>query len=188
MRRFVFSFLLFSSLLLTSNAYAGESRNSACSDFHKKTFAQIEVSQCTRRLLASRPSEDQTMQESKSAFEKLFQAWTDSFNRKDLPGSCSLFSKKVVADYRGVPRKNFTSICDGFKKVFAEENKSYKYSFKLHDVYTSGNLAAIRITWHLTITEQGKPPSKVVDQGLDVLERDKSGHWQIINYVAYQEI
>ena len=120
-------------------------------------------------------------------FEDLFKKWTDAFNRKDIVGSAGLFSRKVVADYQGVPRKNYTTIYYGFKKIFGETKQQYKYRFKLRDLYRSGDLAAVRITWYLDISEEGKPTTTVEDQGLDVLQRNKDGTWQIINCIAYPE-
>ena|SRR5260221_9735838 len=137
-------------------------------------------------LSVSRAHADQNQSDT-AMFETLFQQWTDSFNRKDTAGACSLFSKNVVADYRGVPKKNFASICDGFKKIFADEQKHYQYRFKLCNVYRSNDLAAVRITWYLTISENGKPTTEIEDQGMDVLKRDKQGRWQIVNYVGYQD-
>lgn len=117
-------------------------------------------------------------------FQHIFSVWTDAFNRKDLAGSCDLFSVHVEANYQGAPRKNYESICNGFKKVF-QENRDYKYHFKLHQVYHSNDMASIRVTWYLQIYKHGKVISRTVDEGLDVFQRDKEGRWKIIYYLAY---
>jgi len=124
----------------------------------------------------------------RAMFQALYQRWTDAFNRKDLAGSCALFSPNLVADYRGVPRKNYATIKGGFEKTFARFNSNCKYSFKLHEIYRSGNLAAVRVTWYLTVTERGKPASSVTtqDEGLDVLEKGRDGRWQIVNFLGYE--
>jgi uncharacterized protein (TIGR02246 family) len=137
-------------------------------------------------VLAAPPSN--ANQETDSAmFERLFQNWTNAFNRKDLAGTCNFFSKDVVADYRGVPHKNYKSICDSFKKTFAENDRRYKYRFKLHEIYRSGNLAAVRVTWYLSISKDGKPISETTDQGLDVFRKEKDGTWRIVNYLGYEQ-
>ena len=123
----------------------------------------------------------------KKTFEKLFTDWSTAFNRKNLAASCALFAKSVTADYKGAPRKNYTSICDGFKRVFNDTSKTYTYHYKLRHVYRSGNLAAVRITWYLEVAEAGKPTSNTTDQGIDVLRPNQNGQWQIINYLAYEE-
>jgi ketosteroid isomerase-like protein len=117
-------------------------------------------------------------------FERLFSAWANAFNHKDLKGSCNLFSVNVAADYQGIPTKNHESICNGFKKIFREK-RHYEYHFKLHEIYRSHDWASVRITWYLEISQQGKVISKTQDEGLDVLHRNNQGDWKIINYLAY---
>lgn len=117
-------------------------------------------------------------------FHHIFSSWTKAFNHKDLANSCDLFSKKVTANYQGAPPKDYQSICSSFKKIF-QEKRNYKYHFKLHQIYRSGNWASVRITWYLTISEHGKIISQTIDEGLDVFEQDQKGHWKIVNYLAY---
>ncbi|EKD71017.1 MAG: hypothetical protein ACD_46C00297G0004 [uncultured bacterium] len=119
-------------------------------------------------------------------FQEVFSQWTKAFNQKDLTGSCNLFDKSLTASYQGYSTKNYTTLCDGFKKVFAEKNRRYHYRFKLHQVYHSADLAAARITWYLTINEKGKAPIKVQDEGMDVLKKYEDGKWKIVNYLAYK--
>jgi ketosteroid isomerase-like protein len=121
------------------------------------------------------------------AFHKLFTNWTSAFNNKNLPASCDLFAESIHADYRGTPQRHYSDICDGFKKTFSDKNKNYQYSFKLHDVYRSGDLAAARITWYLQINENGKHVSTTQDEGMDVLKRNGAGQWKIVNYIAYED-
>ena len=87
---------------------------------------------------------------------QLFSHWTTAFNHKDLSATCALFAKNVSANYRGVPRKNYASICAGFKKIFHNSNTQYRYQFRLHQIYRAQDLAAVRITWYLQILEKGK--------------------------------
>lgn len=117
-------------------------------------------------------------------FQNIFSSWTNAFNRKDLENSCNLFSPDIHANYQGAPQKNYQSICNSFKKIF-QEDRDYKYRFKLHQIYRSDNLASVRVTWYLQISEHGKVISETVDEGLDVFEQDQTGHWKIVNYLAY---
>jgi ketosteroid isomerase-like protein len=117
-------------------------------------------------------------------FQEIFSTWTSAFNRKDLDTSCGLFAKNVSAHYQGTPPKTYTSICNGFKKIF-QEPRHYEYRFELHDIYRENNLAAVRVTWHLRITEQDKLISEVQDEGLDIFQRNEKGEWKIVNYLGY---
>lgn len=118
-------------------------------------------------------------------FENLFKHWTIDFNNKNLSKSCALFSKHVSASYQGQPRKNYRLICDGFKRIFAQKNKRYRYKFNLNNVYHCKNLAAVRITWFLEIQQNHKTITKIRDEGLDILQKNAHGNWQIINFIAY---
>jgi uncharacterized protein (TIGR02246 family) len=137
-------------------------------------------------LLIASPA-DANEQADSAMFQRLFQNWTDAFNRKDLAASCNFFSKTVAADYKGVPHKNYKSICDSFKKTFAEKDRQYKYRFKLHDIHRSGDLATVRVTWYLNISKDGKSISDTTDQGLDVFRKEKDGTWRIVNYLGYED-
>lgn len=118
-------------------------------------------------------------------FERLFTDWAMAFNERNLSKSCNLFSRKIVADYRGIARKNYRSICNGFKKIFSDSSRQYHYHFKLREIYQSGSLAAVRITWFLKISDKNGAILTTQDEGLDVLEKDKRGNWKIVNYLSY---
>lgn len=118
-------------------------------------------------------------------FEKIFTDWTYAFNHQDLKGSCELFSKNVVADYRGVPKKDYSSICEGFKKIFKEKNNRYQYKFHIHHVYLENHLAAIRITWYLEIWKDKKLINQTQDEGIDIFIQNEKGEWKIVNYLGY---
>lgn len=120
-----------------------------------------------------------------ATFEKIFSTWTNAFNQKNLSATCQLFSEQVVATYQGAPPKTYTTICDGFKKVFSE-SRQYQYSYKLHQIYQDHDMAAVRVTWYLKILENNKLISSTTDEGLDVFQRDERGVWKIVNYLSYQ--
>lgn len=124
----------------------------------------------------------------KLIFEKLLIEWTEAFNRKDIVKTCDLFSKTVTATYRGAPKKNYETICNGFKKIFAEKDKNYQYRFEMHEVYRSLDLAVIRVTWYLTIDEPGKKTGLKQDEGLDVLQQDSDKQWKIVNFLGFEDI
>lgn len=123
--------------------------------------------------------------ENELLFQRIFTAWTNAFNHKELSASCDLFAKEVIADYRGVPQKNYAAICDGFKKIFSDKDRQYQYRFKLHRIYRWGDLATTRITWYLSIFEKGKLVSSMQDEGIDVFVKNKLGEWEIVNYIGY---
>jgi len=127
-------------------------------------------------------------QNNQKDFEDIFNQWITFFNKKDLAGTCALFSKNVVADYYGFEQRNYTMICDGFKDAFQQKENRYEYQYKLHHVYQERNLAAVRITWYLKIyDEKNKVISAVQDEGIDVFEKEDNGKWVIVNYLAFEK-
>lgn len=121
------------------------------------------------------------------SFDKLYADWTAAFNKKDMVGTMSIFSPTCVASLPDATHKTYDQIDAGFKKLFADKSKSYKYTYDVHNIYHTGDLAAVRITWHLATYENGKLLEKNNEHGLDVLQRDKKGAWQIVNWVAFAE-
>lgn len=118
---------------------------------------------------------------------QLFTNWTRAFNHRELKPSCNLFSKELTATYRGYPEKNYQTICNGFKKIFADQQIQYQYKFKIHQIYTNENLAAVRITWYLNTYRNNKLQASIQDEGLDVLRKEKDGEWRIVNYLGYEK-
>jgi ketosteroid isomerase-like protein len=122
-----------------------------------------------------------------SMFNKIFSHWTEAFNQQNLQATCDLFSKSLVADYQGAPQKTYHSLCKSFEDLFQRKNVHYHYSYQIHDIYRKDDLAAVRITWYLTIDENRKKLRSSVDQGLDVFKRESDGQWRIVNYIAYPD-
>lgn len=121
-------------------------------------------------------------------FQAIFSSWTDAFNQKKYPEVCDLFSPSLISNYQGAPQKNYTKTCEGFQKIFLQEkqkNISYHNDFKIHQIYYSGNLAAVRITWYLDIYKNGKLSSSIQEEGLDIFEKQPNGQWKIVNFIAY---
>lgn len=125
------------------------------------------------------------IKDNKINFQKIFSTWTKAFNEKKFPEVCELFSKSITADYQGTPRKDYSIICNGFKKIFAEKNKYYHNAFKIHHLYHSNDLAAVRITWYLDVYEKGKHISSTREEGLDIFQKQANGDWKIIYFLAY---
>ena len=120
-------------------------------------------------------------------FDRLFADWTQAFNNKNLEATSNLFSKDCVSSNPGAPHKDYAAICGLFKTLFAQTEKTYHYRYKIQDVYRSGDLATVRITWYLDISKDGKLISKSEEQGIDIFQKNVNGVWQIVNFIAYSE-
>lgn len=120
-----------------------------------------------------------------AALHTLFSSWTKTFNEKKFPQVCDLFAPSVIANYQGAPTKNHAKICQGFQTIFQEKDTLYHNDFKIHHIYQEKNLAAVRITWYLTTYKHGKKIAFTQEEGLDVLQKQANGKWQIVNFIAY---
>lgn len=118
-------------------------------------------------------------------FNKLFSAWTLAFNQKKHHEVCQLFSKSLTSDYQGAPHKHYTKLCDDLKKILSDNELRYHNRFKIHQIYRSNDLAAVRITWYLDVYKNGKHLSTTQEEGLDILNKEANGKWQIVNFLAY---
>lgn len=61
----------------------------------------------------------------------------------------------------------------------------YHSDFKIHQIYRSSDLAAVRITWYLHVYKNGWHVSLTREEGLDVFQKQADGKWQIVNFIAY---
>jgi ketosteroid isomerase-like protein len=121
----------------------------------------------------------------RAMFQALFNAWTQAFNQKKYPEVCELFSVSIAADYQGAPKKDYTAMCEGFRRIFAEADTVYHNAFQIHEIHRSHELATVRITWYLHVTRKDMPTVSVQEEGLDVLRRQADGKWRIVNFIAY---
>ena len=119
--------------------------------------------------------------------EKRFADWTEAFNRRDLEGSCALFSKDIKADHQGIPTEDWQTMRKRFQKLFADKSKKYTYRFKLLRVYREGNLAVGRITWFLTVAKDGKTVLEEETQSMDIFKPNKNGVWEMVDFVSFTE-
>ena len=122
-----------------------------------------------------------------NAIEKRFTDWTEAFNRRDLEGACALFSKDIKADHQGIPTEDWQTMRARFQRLFQDQSRQYKYRFKLLRVYRAGDLAVGRITWYLTVTEDGKKTLEEETQSMDIFRPNKRGVWEMIDFVSFTE-
>jgi ketosteroid isomerase-like protein len=123
--------------------------------------------------------------EDQAAFQAIFSAWTKAFNEKRFPEVCSLFSRSLNSDYQGAPTKDYAATCNGFQKIFQQTEYVYHNDFKIHQIYRSNDQAAVRITWYLNVYKEGAHHSSIQEEGLDIFQKQKSGKWEIVHFIAY---
>ncbi|MGB7099165.1 MAG: nuclear transport factor 2 family protein [Xanthobacteraceae bacterium] len=113
--------------------------------------------------------------------------WMEDFNARNVDGSCRLFSPDLHYDYRGSPERDYKDMCEGLRRALTDPTKRYAYSLAVKDVLVSGDLAIVRLTWTLTVTQPDAQPEVSKEHGIDVFKRQPEGTWKIVRFIAYDE-
>ncbi len=122
-----------------------------------------------------------------AAIEQRLRQWTEDFNAGRVDKLCDLFAPDLIANYRGQPEKTFDSLCASLQRDLSAGPRDYRYALELNEIMVSGDMAVVRLIWHLTVTN--KATGKAVtssDRGIDVFRRQPDGKWQIARYIAYE--
>lgn len=122
-----------------------------------------------------------------TAIRDALASWTSAFNQGRPEEVCGLFAPELRYDYRGFHERDFDDICARLKRSLADTSRKYTYGLDIKEVLVSGDLAVVRLSWHLTVTEAGGKKMRTVEPGMDVFARQPNGSWKIIRYLSYEE-
>jgi uncharacterized protein (TIGR02246 family) len=112
--------------------------------------------------------------------------WTKAFNARDAGRVCDLFAPDLVAIYQGQPERNYQAICELLSNSLRDREKSYRYTLDLKEILVSGDLAAVRLVWTLTVARNdGGVIETIEEPGIDVFRRQPDGSWKIARYLAF---
>jgi uncharacterized protein (TIGR02246 family) len=138
---------------------------------------------CVALLAASARAEPAAEAAIRAALTK----WAADFNAGNAREICDLFAPDLRYDYRGFPERGYQAICDLLQRSLADRTRRFRYSLDLKEILVSGDLAAARLVWTLTVTGPGTTGSAVSEEpGLDIFRRQPDGAWRIIRYIAYE--
>jgi steroid delta-isomerase len=77
--------------------------------------------------------------------------------------------------------------CALLQRSLADAQKTYRYGLDIKEIIVAGDVAAVRLTWTLTVAPAGGDAQSTREEGLDIFRRQADGRWRIIRYVAYEE-
>jgi ketosteroid isomerase-like protein len=112
--------------------------------------------------------------------------WTEDFNARRVERICGLFASELRYDYRGFPERGYREMCELLNRSLTDPQRRFSYAFDIKDILVSGDLAAVRLVWTLTVTAPGSPATSAQEYGLDVFRRQADGSWKIIRYLGYE--
>ena len=112
--------------------------------------------------------------------------WTKAFNSRDVGHVCDLFARDLVAIYQGQPERNYQAICELLSNSLRDREKSYRYTLDLKEILVSGDLAAVRLVWALTVARKdGGVIETIEEPGIDIFQRQPDDAWKIARYLAF---
>lgn len=134
----------------------------------------------TAALLTSVPALADPAEEVRTRLKE----WVEHFNSGRSEAVCDLFSREVIAQFRGQPERGYNEVCNLLRRSIGDPARNYRYALDLHEVLVEGDIAVARLTWTLVVSP-GNLTS--VEPGIDVFRREADGRWRIIRYLAYEE-
>ena len=99
---------------------------------------------------------------------------------------CDLFADDLIAVYQGQPERNYDAICSLLSNSLGDRKKSYRYGLNLKEILVSGDLAAVRLVWTLTVARKdGGVIETVEEPGIDIFRHQTDGSCRIARYLAF---
>jgi len=121
------------------------------------------------------------------AIEQRLRQWTEDFNAGRVDRLCDLFAPDLIANYRGQPEKSFDSLCTALREDITNGPRAFHYALELNEIMVSGDMAMVRLIWHLTVTDRETGETfESADRGIDIFRLQPDGEWRIARYIAYE--
>ena len=99
-----------------------------------------------------------------AAIRRALTQWMEDFNAGRADKVCALFAPDLIAQYRGQPERGYEQLCDLLKRSLADRGKSYRYALAIKEIVVEGDLAAVRLTWTLTVRGKGTPSETTTEE------------------------
>jgi steroid delta-isomerase len=111
--------------------------------------------------------------------------WRSAFNARDEDRVCALFAPDLVANYRGEPERDYSSLCEMLRAAVRDPYVAYRYSVEINEIVVYGETAVVRLVWALEIEKAGSPKQNIEEPAVDIFHRQLDGSWKISRYLAY---
>ena len=114
--------------------------------------------------------------------------WMADFNQGKADKVCDLFAPDLKSDFQGQPERDFEQLCALLQKSLRDEARSFTYALDIKEIIVSGDMAAVRLVWTLTIEPKGGAAAIVTrEPGLDIFRRQLDGSWKIARFLAFED-
>jgi ketosteroid isomerase-like protein len=61
----------------------------------------------------------------------------------------------------------------------ADAHKTYRYALDIKEIIIAGDVAAVRLTWTLSVAPAGSDAQTTREEGLDLFRRQADGRWRL---------
>src|SRR5262245_9898524 len=87
-----------------------------------------------------------------AAIRQRLERWTAAFNARDVAGSCDLFAPDLAYAIQDVVNGSYQTMCGNLTKILGRSDIRLHYGVPaIHEIIVSGDIAAVRLTWTLTV-------------------------------------
>jgi uncharacterized protein (TIGR02246 family) len=139
-------------------------------------------------MLSPLCADPSTKNSPEQAISRALTDWMLAFNAGDTGAVCGLFAPELRYDYRGFPERGYDEVCHVLLGSLADQSRKYAYDLTIKEIIVSGDLAAVRLVWTLTVKRPGQMSGPATyEPGLDLFRRQNDGTWKIIRYMAFEE-
>jgi steroid delta-isomerase len=109
--------------------------------------------------------------------------WAKDFNEGRVEAACGLFSKSLVSDTLGQGEADYETRCAVITKALSDPVRAFRYTPDIKEVIVQGDLAIVRLQWHLTVSPGNETSS---ESGMDVFRKESDGVWRIVRFIAFE--
>lgn len=116
---------------------------------------------------------------SQKKIRDLLAKWAEDFNAKKSAQVCAIYAPDLIARSPHAPDKDYEAMCDHLKEIIKNKEITCHYdSPTVEEILISGDLAVVRLCWHLKIKKDLSEKS-IKELGINVFKRQKDGKWKI---------
>lgn len=120
-------------------------------------------------------------QENSSSIANILNEWVESFNKKDLQKSLSIYSEDFIGYYPDQPDQTFKSVKEQYQHLLMNKNLSIKLAVKIDEIQISGNQAFVRMVLSATVKPVFATDATTAhDKGIQVWQKNQDGEWKLI--------
>lgn len=112
--------------------------------------------------------------------ENTLNEWIESFNKKDIEKSLTIFSPDFIGYYPDQKEQTAKDMAEQYRHILSNSNLAVKLELKIIEIKTSGSLAFVNLELKASIKPTYSPqPQIAYDKGIQIWEKNSNGEWRL---------